>query len=88
MWKHVLNVRNILMLFIFVVFAVIIVSQQSALKSEIEAYRQAKTQAEDVERELDEVRAEREAAKNGETDEDIARADGYVDDEEIVFIYD
>lgn len=88
MWKHLLNVKNILMLAALAVLITIIVSQQTLLKSQTEAYRDAKAQNEQVQQELIDVRAEREAAQNGESEEDIARADGYVEDGEIVFIYD
>ena len=88
MWKHVLNVRNILMLIALVALVAVIVSQQSLLKREAEAYRDAKAKADQVEQSLSDVRSDREAAQNGGSEEDIARADGYVEDDEIVFIYD
>lgn len=87
MWKHLLNVKNVLMAVALAALIVVIAGQQSLLDREREAYTDAKAQNEQVQQELDNVRTEREHAGSSEAEEDIARADGYVTDDEIVFVY-
>lgn len=88
MLKHILNLRTVLLVAALVVVIGIIVGQQSLLDEKIKEYGEAVTRNEEVNDEREALDLEKEKADSGDKKEDIAREEGYVDDDEIVFIYD
>ena len=88
MLKHILNLRTVLLVAALVVVIGIIVGQQSLLDEKIKEYGEAVTRNEEVNDEREALDLEIEKAESGDKKEDIAREEGYVDDDEIVFIYD
>lgn len=76
------------MLIAVVALVCIIAGQQPVLQNEIKEYRDAKASAENVEKETAAFEAEKNSVKSGVRDEDIARAEGYVAEDETVFIFD
>lgn len=88
MLKHIFNLRTVLLVSAIVVVIGIIVGQQALLDEKIKEYGEAVTRNEEVNDEREALDLEKEKAETGEKKEDIAREEGYVDEDEIVFIYD
>ena len=88
MLKHIFNLRTVLLVSAIVVVIGIIVGQQALLDEKIKEYGEAVTRNEEVNDEREALDLEKEKAESGEKKEDIAREEGYVDEDEIVFIYD
>jgi uncharacterized membrane protein YqgA involved in biofilm formation len=88
MLKHIFNLRTVLLVSAIVVVIGIIVGQQSLLDEKIKEYGEAVTRNEEVNDEREALDLEKEKAETGEKKEDIAREECYVDEDEIVFIYD
>lgn len=88
MWKHIFNMRMLILVVAAAALIAVIAGQQSLLESKIDEYDEAAANYEAVSTERAELDGEAASELDEEDMEDIARGEGYVDDDEIVFIYD
>ena len=88
MIKHIFNLRNVLFVTALVVVVGIIIGQQALLDEKISEYDQAVLERENVNAEREALDIEKQEADSNSAKEDIAREEGYVDEDEIVFVYD
>jgi cell division protein FtsB len=88
MLKHIFNLRNLLLVAALVTVIGIIVGQQGLLENTMAEYGEAVAENEAVNAERESLDAEKSDAEAGKGKEDAAREEGYVDDDEIVFVYD
>ncbi len=87
MLKYVFNLKTILLIGAFALMIVIIAGQQGLLESKIGEYESAVADYENVCAEREALDEEKAAGLGSEELEDIARGEGYVAEDEIVFVY-
>ncbi len=87
MLKYILNLKTLLLVAAMVVVVGIIMGQQSLLESKIDEYGDAATQYSNVSEEREALDQEKNSPLDDSDLEDIARGEGYVRDDEIVFDY-
>jgi len=88
MWKHIFNLRMLILVGAIVAVVAVIIGQQSLLDAKMDEYEDAAANYEAVSTEKDKLDDEKNSELSDEDIEGIAREEGYVDDDEIVFIYD
>lgn len=85
MFKKFLNLKNIVLLVIIAVLAVLIIEQQPVLNEKISSYDEALEASREVERLSDDQKLESDMASSATEEESYARSEGYIFRGEKVF---
>lgn len=83
-----LKLQNIIFYAIALYIVVMLFTQQSSLNAQRQAYEDAVKRLEAAEQYNSELQKQREYVGSDAYKEELARENGYVDDDEIVFTYD